>query len=91
MIDNHTDGWDSTTKLQLTPGGEKHKHIMSGKKNFGFKYLSKDKQEIELIVKHETVITHDEHATIVLEPGTYTKTNQMEFDPFNNTVSYIFD
>jgi len=89
MIDNHTNGWSSTTKLQLTPGGEPQKHIMSSDKPFGYK--QKTDQSIDLIVKNPTAITHDEHGTIVLESGTYSKTNQMEFDPFNNTVSYIFD
>jgi len=88
-MDNYTDGWMSTTKLQLTPGGEPQKHIMISDRPFGYKH--KTDQSIELIVKHTTTITHDEHDEMVLEPGTYSKTNQMEFDPFNNTVSYIFD
>lgn len=89
MIDNHTNGWSSATKLQLTPGGEPQKHIMSADKPFGYKH--KTDQAIDLIVKNPTTITHDEHGKMVLESGTYSKTNQMEFDPFNNTVSYIFD
>ena len=56
-----------------------------------FGYKKKTDQSIDLIVKSSVTITHDEHAKMVLEPGTYSKTNQMEFDPFNNTVSYIFD
>jgi hypothetical protein len=91
MIDNHTDGWNSATKLQLTPGGEPQKHVMNAEKPFGYKKLNDDGQEIELIIKHDVPLTHDEHGTIVLSEGKYTKTNQMEFDPFNNTVSYIFD
>jgi hypothetical protein len=89
MIDNHTDGWESTTKLQLTPGGAPEKHIMHSDKPFGYK--TKTEQSINLIVKNSATITHDEHGKMVLEPGTYSKTNQMEFDPFQNTVSYVFD
>lgn len=91
MIDNYTDGWSSTKKLQLTPGGAPEKHIMTADTDFGFKEKSNTGQEIDLIVKKPATISHDEHGTIVLEPGKYSKTNQMEFDPFNNTVSYIFD
>lgn len=89
MIDNHTDGWESTTKLQLTPGGEPQKHIMTSDKLFGYKTITE--QSINLIVKNNATITHDEHGMMVLGPGTYSKTNQMEFDPFQNTVSYVFD
>ena len=76
-------------KATIDTGGEPQKHIMNSNKPFGYK--KKTDQSIDLIVKSSVTITHDEHAKMVLEPGTYSKTNQMEFDPFNNTVSYIFD
>jgi hypothetical protein len=37
-MDNYTDGWMSTTKLQLTPGGEPQKHIMISDRPFGYKH-----------------------------------------------------
>jgi hypothetical protein len=83
---------ERTTVLQLTPGGEPQKHIMKSMSMFEYKKLSEDGQQIKLEVGSAgAVVTHDEHAKVILNTGIYYKTNQMEFDPFNNTVSYIFD
>ena len=91
MIDNNANNILQSTKLQLTPGGEPQKHIMKSSRAFGYTVLA-DGQQFELYVGSEAaVIEHDEHAKMVLYKGQYRKTNQMEFDPFNNTVSYIFD
>lgn len=54
-------------------------------------YVDMGNQTIKMIVKDQSLITHEEHGTIVLEKGVYYKTNQVEFNPFNNTVSYVFD
>ena len=79
-------------KLHLTPGGEKQKHMMhSNKKDIVILETSSDKQTIKFEVKSDALIFHDEHGTIKLDEGTYEKTNQVEFDPFNNTVAYVFD
>jgi hypothetical protein len=87
-----TEQMERTSTLQLTPGGEPQKHIMKSMAIFEFKKLSEDGQKIKLEVGAKgAVITHDEHAKVILNEGVYYKTNQMEFDPFNNTVSYIFD
>jgi hypothetical protein len=77
--------------IQLTPGGDPEKHIMTSDKNIEVANISEDGQIIKFTVESTAVITHDEHDKIVLEKGTYYKTNQMEFNPFTNTVSYIFD
>lgn len=83
---------ERTSTLQLTPGGEPQKHIMKSLGIFEYKKLSEDGQQIKLNVGNVgAVVTHDEHAKVILNEGVYYKTNQMEFDPFFNTVSYIFD
>jgi hypothetical protein len=44
------------------------------------------------IIKDEFArVTHEEHGTIHLSTGVYYKTNQVEFNPFDNSVSRIFD
>lgn len=79
-------------KLHLTPNGEKQKHMMiAGKSNIKVLETSVDKQTIKFEIKSDALIFHDEHGIIKLEEGTYEKTNQVEFDPFNNTVAYVFD
>lgn len=79
-------------RLHLTPGGEKQKHMMISQKNT-IKVLetSVDKQTILFEVKDSAMVFHDEHGPMKLEEGLYEKTNQVEFDPFTNTVSYVFD
>ena len=81
----------TTKSLKLTPNGADMKHIMSSDKSFTYENVSEDGQAIKFVIKDKAVITHDEHAKIVLEKGTYYKFNQVEFNPFNNTVSYVFD
>jgi hypothetical protein len=82
----------STRELLLTPGGADNKHIMKSSQYFEHRPLNEDGQLIELkIMKGEAVITHDEHDKVVLTKGHYVKANQVEFDPFDNSVSYVFD
>ena len=79
--------------LQLTPGGEANKHIMTSlnKKCINVMTESKDRQSITFSLKDSVIITHDEHGPMMLPSGTYQKTNQVEYDPFNDTVAYVFD
>ncbi len=37
------------------------------------------------------VLTHDEHAKMVFEKGRYRSYNQVEFNPFDETVNRVFD
>ena len=79
-------------KLHLTPGGEKQKHMMvAGKNNINLIEVSPDKQTVKFEILNDAIVFHDEHGPIKLEEGTYEKTNQVEFNPFNNTVAYVFD
>jgi hypothetical protein len=48
-------------------------------------------EAITFLLQKTGVITHEEHDRIVLDPGKYHKTNQVEYDPFNQTVSRVFD
>jgi hypothetical protein len=76
-------------RVVLATGEGANTHAINSK--IPIEYQDMGNQTIKLTVKEQSVITHEEHATIMLLPGTYYKTNQVEFNPFNNTVSYVFD
>jgi hypothetical protein len=37
------------------------------------------------------ILTHDEHDKMVFPKGKYRSYNQVEFNPFDNTVQRVFD
>jgi len=37
------------------------------------------------------ILTHDEHDKMVFPKGNYKSYNQVEFNPFDNTVQRVFD
>jgi hypothetical protein len=76
-------------RVVLATGEGANTHAINSKT--GIIYQEMDNQTIKLTVSDRSLITHEEHGTIILEPGLYYKTNQVEFNPFNNTVSYVFD
>jgi hypothetical protein len=76
--------------LVLTPGGESSKHLLVCEKNIEYNTVGDD-QTIHFEIMDTAVIKHTEHGHMHLEPGRYVKTNQVEFNPFTNTVSYVFD
>jgi hypothetical protein len=65
--------------------------MIAGKNNIKVVETSTDKQTVKFELLSDALIFHDEHGIIKLEEGIYEKTNQVEFDPFNNTVAYVFD
>lgn len=42
-------------------------------------------------VEERAVLSHEEHAAMVLEPGVYLKVDQVEYDPFSAAVRRIAD
>ncbi len=82
-----------TTKiLHLTPDGDKDKHMMkSQKRDILVEKISDDGQSITFNIENHVLISHTEHDLLVLNSGRYSKTNQVEFNPFDNTVAYVFD
>jgi len=79
-------------KLKLTPGGVENKHMMTSKKEFKHEIVPETGgQSIMFSLNDWATIDHDEHKAIVLEKGEYAKTNQMEFNPFTKTISYVYD
>lgn len=77
-------------KLVLALGESTHTHIMHSEAEIEAE-VDESTEAIAFLLKDTGIITHEEHDRIVLEPGRYHKTNQVEFDPFNMTVSRVFD
>lgn len=65
-----------------------HKHILES--NFDIEY-SNNADSIDFELKALGVLTHDEHAKMVFEKGQYRSYNQVEFNPFDQTVNRVFD
>lgn len=65
-----------------------HKHILESKSDISYKENS---NSIDFQLKALGVLTHDEHAKMVFEAGQYRSYNQVEFNPFDQTVNRVFD
>ena len=82
-----------TTRLILGEGegrdatGQIKKHVLDSK---AIEY-DVDGQGITFMLKSMGILTHDEHAKMVFPVGTYRSYNQVEFNPFDQTISRVFD
>ena len=65
-----------------------HKHILESKSDISYQQNS---DSIDFQLKALGVLTHDEHAKMVFEAGQYRSYNQVEFNPFDQTVNRVFD
>ncbi len=66
-----------------------HAHRLKGK----IEVLEQKVQDEQILFKvhQKTTLSHEEHATLVLEKGTYLKVQQVEYDPFNDLIVHIRD
>jgi len=65
-----------------------HKHILESNVDIEFQQNS---QSIDFMLKGLGVLTHDEHDKMVFRRGSYRSYNQVEFNPFDQTVNRVFD
>ncbi len=65
-----------------------HKHILESSRDISYK---EENDSISFMLNSMGILTHDEHDRMVLEPGSYRSYNQVEFNPFDQTVSRVFD
>ena len=65
-----------------------HKHILESSQDIEYK---EDSNGITFMLKSMGILTHDEHAKMVFPKGKYRSYNQVEFNPFDNSVSRVFD
>lgn len=81
---------NKSKKLILALGESTHTHILNSEKEVEY-YNETYSNDITFSVKTKSVISHEEHANIVLNPGNYYKVNQVEYDPFTDLVRAVFD
>lgn len=65
-----------------------HKHILESSKEMEYETQP---ESITFMLNSLGVLTHDEHDRMVFDKGTYRSYNQVEFNPFDNTVQRVFD
>jgi hypothetical protein len=77
-------------RLVLATGEGANTHAVIAASKISFSEMREETIKFE--IKDEfALVTHEEHGTIRLSTGVYYKTNQVEFNPFDNSVSRIFD
>lgn len=65
-----------------------HKHILESDRDIEFEQTG---DSIQFMLNSMGILTHDEHAKMVFEPGNYVSYNQVEYNPFDQSVSRVFD
>jgi hypothetical protein len=79
-------------KVALALGESTHTHMLSSKAEIKYEDVEKQPASIDFELEGTgATITHEEHDRIVLEAGKYSKTNQVEFNPMDASVSQVFD
>lgn len=68
--------------------GEIKKHVLDCTSDVAYEMNT---ESIDFELKTLGVLTHDEHAKMVFEKGSYRSYNQVEFNPFDETVNRVFD
>ena len=65
-----------------------HKHILESTSEMEYEELG---NALAFELKSMGILTHDEHARMVFPAGQYRSYHQVEFNPFDQTVSRVFD
>ena len=79
-----------SNRIVLASGDFANTHAVVSDKQMHYKHLENSVIKFKVESKDATV-THEEHDIIKLPPGNYYKFNQVEFNPFNQSVSFVFD
>ena len=75
-------------KLILALGESTNTHVMTCEKEVLYDQKGSD---IDFLLKETGVVTHEEHDKQILPPGQFSKTNQVEFSPFDESIHAVFD
>lgn len=65
-----------------------HKHILESEKDMSYEQTE---DNITFMLSSMGILTHDEHDRMVFTPGKYRSYNQVEYNPFDNTIQRVFD
>jgi hypothetical protein len=68
--------------------GQIKKHVLDSKSNIEYEQTT---DSITFMLNDMGILTHDEHDKMVFPKGKYRSYNQVEFNPFDNTVQRVFD
>ena len=68
--------------------GDIKKHVLDCTTNIEYDI---DGNGITFMLKSMGILTHDEHAKMVFSEGRYRSYNQVEFNPFDNSINNVFD
>jgi len=68
--------------------GDIKKHVLDCTAEIEYEH---DDRGITFMLKSMGILTHDEHAKMVFPLGRYRSYNQVEFNPFDQTISRVFD
>ena len=68
--------------------GQIKKHVLDSKSNIEYDTTT---DSITFMLADMGILTHDEHDKMVFPKGNYRSYNQVEFNPFNNTIQRVFD
>ena len=81
---------NTQNRLVLATGEGANTHAVNAASKINFSDMPEETIKFE--IKNEFArVTHEEHGTIHLSTGVYYKTNQVEYNPFDNTISNVFD
>jgi len=70
--------------------GHKHSVVIDRPQDMSI-YLDEATGLFVLDLKSEAKITHEEHRTIILEPGIYIQKQEQEYDPFEEVLKQVKD
>ena len=65
-----------------------HKHILESSTEMEYE---QHLESITFMLKSLGILTHDEHDKMIFPKGKYRSYNQVEFNPFDNTIQRVFD
>jgi hypothetical protein len=65
-----------------------HKHILESNSEIEYEQFG---STLAFELKSMGILTHDEHAKMLFPEGNYRSYHQVEFNPFDQTVSRVFD
>jgi hypothetical protein len=68
--------------------GDIKKHVLDCTAEIEYEH---DSNGITFMLKSMGILTHDEHAKMMFTAGRYRSYNQVEFNPFDQTISRVFD
>lgn len=68
-----------------------HRHLLKEREADSFDIFQNENGQYVLNIKKPTQLFHEEHQTIIIQPGWYIQENEREFDWFQEGVRKVID